>query len=49
MFKRYRHIHFVGIGGAEFGFGEGLSPAVAGGLPGFAAAISDEIRRLAAS
>lgn len=40
---------FVGIGGAEFGFGEGLSPAVAGGLPGFAAAISDEIRRLAAS
>lgn len=39
---------FVGIGGADFGFGEQLSPAVEAGLPGFAAALSDEIRRLAA-
>ena len=38
---------FVGIGGAEFGFGERLSPAVAAGLPAFAAALADEIRRLA--
>jgi len=40
---------FVGIGGAEFGFGEPLSPAVEAGLPAFAAALADEIRRLAAS
>lgn len=39
---------FVGIGGAEFGFGEGLSPAVEAGLPAFVAALTDEIRRLAA-
>ena len=39
---------FVGIGGAEFGFGEGLSAPVAAGLAGFAAALADEIRRLAA-
>jgi hypothetical protein len=39
---------FVGIGGAEFGFGEGLSPAVEAALPALAAALSDEIRRLAA-
>ena len=38
---------FVGIGGAEFGFGDGLSPAVAHGLPAFAATLADEIRRLA--
>ena len=38
---------FVGIGGAEFGFGERLSPAVEAGLPGFAAAIAAEVRRLA--
>jgi hypothetical protein len=39
---------FVGIGGAEFGFGEGLSAPVAAGLPAFVTAIADEIRRLAA-
>jgi Ni,Fe-hydrogenase maturation factor len=39
---------FVGIGGAEFGFGEGLSAPVAAGLPAFVAALADEIRRLAA-
>lgn len=39
---------FVGIGGEAFGFGEGLSAAVAAALPGFAAAIAAEIRRLAA-
>jgi hydrogenase maturation protease len=39
---------FVGIGGAEFGFGEGLSPAVEAGLPAFVVALTDEIRRLAA-
>jgi hydrogenase maturation protease len=39
---------FVGIGGAEFGFGEGLSQTVAAGLPGFVAVLADEIRRLAA-
>jgi Ni,Fe-hydrogenase maturation factor len=39
---------FVGIGGAEFGFGEGLSAAVAAALPGFAATLADEIRNLAA-
>jgi hydrogenase maturation protease len=38
---------FVGIGGAEFGFGERLSAPVAAGLPAFAAALADEIRRLA--
>jgi hydrogenase maturation protease len=38
---------FVGIGGAEFGYGEGLSEAVAAGLPAFATAIADEIRRFA--
>jgi hydrogenase maturation protease len=38
---------FVGIGGAEFGFVEGLSPAVVAGLPTFIAALSAEIRRLA--
>ncbi len=38
---------FVGIGGAEFGFGEGLSPAVEAGLPAFAAVLAREIRRLA--
>jgi len=30
---------FVGIGGADFGFGEGLSAPVAAGLPAFRAAI----------
>ena len=39
---------FLGIGGAEFGFGEGLSPEVAAGLPAFTAALAAEIRRLAA-
>ena len=39
---------FVGIGGADFGFGEGLSDAVAAALPEFATAIASEIRRLAA-
>jgi hydrogenase maturation protease len=39
---------FVGIGGAEFGFGERLSPRVEAGLPAFVAALSAEIRRLAA-
>jgi hydrogenase maturation protease len=39
---------FLGIGGAEFGFGEGLSAPVAAGLPTFVAALADEIRRLAA-
>lgn len=37
---------FVGIGGAEFGFGERLSPAVAAGLPAFAAALAQAIRNL---
>ncbi len=39
---------FVGIGGSEFAFGEILSPAVEAGLPVYAAALADEIRRLAA-
>jgi hydrogenase maturation protease len=39
---------FVGIGGAEFGVSEGLSTAVAAGLPAFVAALAAEIRRLAA-
>ena len=39
---------FVGIGGAEFGFGEGLSAPVAAGLPAFVTALAREIRRLAA-
>ena len=38
---------FVGIGGARFGFGEELSPAVIAGLAAFAAALAGEIRRLA--
>jgi hypothetical protein len=38
---------FVGIGGARFGFGEELSPAVAAGLAAFASTLADEIRRLA--
>jgi hydrogenase maturation protease len=38
---------FVGIGGEEFRLGEGLSPAVAAGMPAFATALSKEIRRLA--
>ncbi|MGA3029794.1 MAG: hydrogenase maturation protease [Candidatus Limnocylindrales bacterium] len=38
---------FVGIGGVEFGFGEGLSPRIEAGLPAFAATIAAEIRRLA--
>lgn len=39
---------FVGIGGAEFGFGERLSPAVEAGLPAYVTALADEIRRLVA-
>ena len=38
---------FVGIGGAEFGFGEGLSAPVSAALPAFVAVLADEIRRLA--
>jgi Ni,Fe-hydrogenase maturation factor len=38
---------FVGIGGADFGFGEGLSPAVEAALPAFAETIADAIRELA--
>ena len=38
---------FVGIGGAGFDFGEGLSPAVAAALPEFTATLAEEIRRLA--
>jgi hydrogenase maturation protease len=38
---------FVGIGGEVFELGEGLSPAVAAGLPAFTAAIAAEIGRLA--
>ena len=40
---------FVGIGGADFAHGEGLSPAVTAGLPAFTAALGREIRRLAGS
>jgi hydrogenase maturation protease len=40
---------FVGIGGAEFGFGEGLSAPVAAGLPAFVTAIAEAIRNLAAA
>jgi hydrogenase maturation protease len=40
---------FVGIGGAEFGFGERLSAPVTAGLPAFVTALADEIRRLAAN
>jgi hydrogenase maturation protease len=39
---------FVGIGGAEFGFGARLSPSVEKGMAEFAAALADEIRQLAA-
>lgn len=39
---------FVGIGASGFGFGEGLSEAVAAALPEFAATIAAEVRRLAA-
>ena len=38
---------FVGIGGAEFGFGEGVSAPVAAGLAAFTATLAKEIRRLA--
>lgn len=37
---------FVGIGGASFGLGEGLSPAVERALPAFVSAIAAEIERL---
>ena len=37
---------FVGIGGAGFGIGEGLSGPVAAGLGAFAATLADEIRLL---
>ncbi len=36
---------FVGIGGAEFSFGEELSEPVAAALPTFSAAMASEIRR----
>ena len=42
------HGSFIGIGGADFGSGERLSPAVEAGLPAYAAALADEIRRLVA-
>jgi hydrogenase maturation protease len=38
---------FVGIGGAGFRVGEGLSPAVEAGLPAYVEALAREIRRLA--
>lgn len=34
---------FVGIGGADFGFGQGLSPAVEAALPDFRAAIESQV------
>jgi hydrogenase maturation protease len=34
---------FVGIGGADFGFGPGLSPAVEAALPEFRAAIESQV------
>jgi hydrogenase maturation protease len=37
---------FAGIGGAEFGYGEGLSPAVAAALPEYVVALVDAIRDL---
>jgi hydrogenase maturation protease len=40
---------FVGIGGENFGFGEGLSEAVAAGLPALTDAIAAEIHRLASA
>jgi hydrogenase maturation protease len=39
---------FVGVGGAEFGFGDELSPVVRAALPAYVAALSDAIRSLAA-
>jgi hydrogenase maturation protease len=39
---------FVGVGGAEFGFGDELSPVVRAALPEYVAALSDAIRALAA-
>ena len=37
---------FVGIGGADFGYGEALSPAVRAALPAFTEAISAAIDSL---
>jgi len=37
---------FVGIGGAEFGFGERLSPAVKAAMPAFTEALAGAIRSL---
>jgi hydrogenase maturation protease len=37
---------FVGIGGAEFGFGERLSPAVEAAMPAFTEALAGAIRSL---
>ena len=39
---------FVGIGGAEFGFGEELSGVVHAALPEYVAALCEAIRSLAA-
>jgi hydrogenase maturation protease len=39
---------FVGIGGADFSLGAGLSKAVEAGLPAFVARLAEEIRRSAA-
>jgi hydrogenase maturation protease len=40
---------FVGLGGAEFGFGEMLSPSVAAALPDFVRAVGEAIGSLAGS
>ncbi len=40
---------FVGVGGAEFGFGESLSPAVEAALPAYVQALADAIREEAAA
>lgn len=40
---------FIGVGGESFAPGAGLSPAVAAAIPHFAAAISAEVERIAAS
>jgi hydrogenase maturation protease len=37
---------FIGVGGEDFGYGEGLSPAVRAALPAFTAAISAAIDSL---
>jgi hydrogenase maturation protease len=39
---------FVGIGGADFGYGDALSPAVQASLPAYRDAITAEVTRIAA-